>query len=261
MTPDEMAWLVGIGLVAGVLGGLLGIGGSTVMIPAMVVLLKEEQHLAAAAAMIVNAAIAIPSVTRHQRAGAVHWPLVGRLAGFGIVMIIVGVFCSNLMPEQALRSVFGVFLLYVVATNTQKLIANAPEPELHHERTGWLPAGVVGSITGFAAGVLGIGGGAICVPLLQKVCQLPLRRCIAASAALMCITAGFGAFVKNWSLADLPGDLSWQRSLLLAGLLTPTAIIGGLVGATLTHVAPIKVIRLAFILLMGFASLKMFGVV
>ena len=68
------AVLAAVGLLAGVLGGLLGVGGSILMIPAMVFLFAdrygpEGQHLYQAAAMIVNLFVVLPAVDRHRRAG------------------------------------------------------------------------------------------------------------------------------------------------------------------------------------------------
>ena len=116
---------------------------------------------------------------------------------------------------------------------------------------------------GFAAGLLGIGGGPIAVPMLQRICRLPLRTSIATATAVMCVTAAIGAWRKNAGLSELlessatPDPLG--ESLLLAMCLVPTAMIGALIGARLTHKLPIKLLRIAFILLMIWASLNMLG--
>jgi uncharacterized membrane protein YfcA len=134
----------------------------------------------------------------------------------------------------------------------------------HEQRTGWLATSVVGGIMGFAAGLLGIGGGVITVPLLQRICNLPLRQCIATSTALMCITAVVGAVRKNLTLSQhvdaLGVPLDPWDSLIIAACLAPTAVIGGLIGAYLTHKFPLGWLRVAFVLLMSWASLNMLGV-
>ena len=263
MTPLEIAELVLVGLVAGVLGGLLGIGGSIVMIPALGLILGLNQHLAQASAMIVNVFVAIPALLRHRRAGAVRWDVFWRMLPLALLFILIGVETSNQFDGRLLRRVFGVFLLYVIAVNIHRLISRAAEPPVHEQRPGWATSGPVGAIMGFAAGLLGIGGGGIAVPLLQRICNLPLRQCIATSTAVMCITAGIGAARKNLSLGALTAadgtllGLSADQSLLIAACLAPTALVGGLFGAHLTHALPLKWIRLAFILLMAWASANM----
>lgn len=263
-TIEVILELAGVGLAAGALGGLFGIGGSVLMIPAMTIIVRTDQHLAQAVAMIVNIFVSAPAALRHHRAKAVRFDAMKRILPIAVAMILLGVMCSNLLPSEELKRVFGVFLLYVIFTTLMQVARRAAEPTEEDARIGWLQCGIVGGITGFAAGVLGIGGGLIAVPLMQKVCKLPLRQSIATSSALMCITAIFGAILKNATLyehvdAHTGETLHVGSSLLFAALLTPTAIVGAYLGAGLTHKLPIIWVRLAFVLLMVWASLKMLG--
>ena len=71
----EFTWvdagaIAAIGLMAGTLGGLLGVGGSVIMIPALTAIFGPEQHLYQAAAMAVNVGVAVPAAWRHHGAGA-----------------------------------------------------------------------------------------------------------------------------------------------------------------------------------------------
>ncbi|MHC5004641.1 MAG: sulfite exporter TauE/SafE family protein, partial [Planctomycetota bacterium] len=244
-TADILA-LLALGLVAGCLGGLLGIGGSIVMIPAMTLLLDRSQHLAQAAAMIVNVFVAVPALRQHQRARAVRWDVARRMLPAALVAIVVGVEASNRISGARLKQVFGFFLVYVIAVNVIKLVRRTPEPVEHEQHSGWPASTTVGGFMGFAAGLLGIGGGGIAVPLLQRVCNLPLRQCIATSTAVMCITAGLGAWRKNAALENLAAAdgsaITLQESLLTAACLAPTAVVGGLLGAALTHRLPLGLV-------------------
>jgi uncharacterized membrane protein YfcA len=255
--------LLGVGLAAGILGDLLGIGGSIIIIPLLSVLLHLNQHLAQAVAMIINIFVAVPAMVQHQRAGAIRWDVMRRMLPLGIVFILIGVLSSNQIDSEILKKVFGVFLLYMIVMNVRQLIAGKSEPQIHEQRVGWIASGSVGAITGFMAGLLGIGGGNIAVPLLQRIAQLPLRQCIATTAAFMCVSASAGAIMKNASLSHLSNDagvnlgLSWIESVKIAAVLAPTAIVGGLIGGKLTHTLPLKLVRVAFILLLTWACLDM----
>jgi uncharacterized membrane protein YfcA len=264
MEFPEVLLLLVIGLLAGTLGGLLGIGGSIVMIPSLTIVLGPNQHLYQAAAMIVNVFVAVPATLRHRRSGAIRWPVVWRMLPFGILFILVGVGASDRIPHDALKRIFGVFLVYVVAINVVKLVRRDGEPPHGAHRTGWAPTGFVGSVMGFAAGLLGIGGGGIAVPLLQRVCHLPLRQCIGCSAAVMCLTSIVGAVRKNAVLETLSGPggtpLALSDSLRIAACLAPTALVGGMAGAWLTNALPLRWIRMAFILLLLWAAGRMLGV-
>ena len=91
MTWPELLILVVLGLAAGALGGMLGVGGSIVMIPVLTLVMGRNQHLSQATAMIVNVFVAAPALFRHHRANAVRWDVMVRMLPFGFVFIIVGV--------------------------------------------------------------------------------------------------------------------------------------------------------------------------
>lgn len=265
----EYVLLIVIGLMAGTLGGLLGVGGSVIMIPAMVWIFSifsgapENIHQYQAAAMIVNFLLIGPAAYRHFKAHAVVMKVWKWMAPADLIGIVVGVAISRLAiftgeNQVFMKQAFGLFILYVAAYNAWKLWGPAPEqhemPEnfkVHAPQTM-----IVGLLMGFASGLLGIGGGALAVPALQVVIRLPLRNAIATSAMTIFSVSWLGAVVKNASLGN---DGTVARSLVLAACLAPTAMIGGYFGGHLTHKLPLKAVRLAFIVLMTAAGIKMMG--
>lgn len=270
VTPLELTILAALGLVAGLLGGMLGIGGSLLMIPALAIVLDPpqgtNQHLYQAAAMIVNVFVALPATVQHWRAGAVRWDVATKMMPFALIAILLGVYASNLFDGTVLRKVFGAFLIYVIVFNLVRLITRREEPAASLHRTGWIAMGSVGAVMGSLAGLLGIGGGVVVVPLLQRIGNLPLRQCVATSSATMVITAIIGATMKNATLSQhldvKTGEAAEiPASLLIAAMLTPTAFIGGMLGAKLTHILPLHWIRLALIVLLTWASAKMLGII
>lgn len=120
---------------------------------------------------------------------------------------------------------------------------------------------------GFVAGLLGIGGAPVSIPMLQRLNHLPLRVAIAVTSAAMVITSIVGAVVKNATLSTLTDGagqslgLTFRDSFLLASFLAPTAVLGALAGARLAHVLPVRWVRVAFILLMIWACVEMLGLV
>lgn len=264
MTTADIFILLALGLGSGILGGLLGIGGSIIMIPALTILLGPNQHLYQAAAMMVNVVVAAAATLRHHRANAVRWDVVWRMLPIAIILIIVGVAASDAMDGRVLQRIFACFLLYVIVVNVLKLRAKAGGSSGERGRITWPRTGLVATIMGFAAGLLGIGGGVLTVPLLQRVCHLPLRQCIATSSGVMCLTSIVGAIRKNMTMTEHvdmqsaeAAALTLTQSLTIAGCLAPTALLGALLGATLTHALPLKAIRLLFILLLAAATFRM----
>lgn len=261
LTALEMIALVLVGLVAGGLGGLLGIGGSIIMIPAMAVLFHKtawgSQHLFQAAAMVVNVFVSAPAALRHKRAGAIHTRAFLIVMPVTLVAIIAGVLVSNQMRGPVLQVVYAAFIVYVVVAMLLRAARKARDNRPEEARPTFARCSTVGLVMGFLAGLLGIGGGILAVPLLNSLCRLPLRNCIAVSAATMMLTAGVGALLK---VSTLPmHDRSPSEAVVLALVLAPTAVLGGYLGAGLTHRLPLNAIRIIFAAVLLAAAARMAG--
>jgi len=261
----ELLALALIGLFAGLVGGMLGVGGSIVMIPAMTEVLGPDQHLYQAAAMIVNFFVVVPAVYQHRRAGAVEAATVLRIVPLAAVAVIGGVAISELpffagRGEANLRGLFALFLLFVAGFDFYRLFrsrvdrggASAGEPQ---RRTGWTRAACVAVPTGLIAGLLGVGGGIVAVPLQRWLLRIPMRTAVANSATIIIATSLIGSFFKNAAyVADHDGS---TQSFLLAAILIPTAIVGSLFGSRLTHQLPLKVVKAAFFALLFAGALRL----
>ncbi len=266
--------LIVIGLVAGFLGGLLGIGGSIIMIPAMTEVLGPNQHLYQAAAMIVNVFVVLPALYQHRRVGALDYPTVRKLVPLGLVGVLAGVALSEWhvfsgQGEAYLRILFGAFLLIIGVVELYRLLAvrplspgERPAPQTMATLSpppsrsfSWKQIAGVALPTGLIAGLFGVGGGTVSVPLQRRIMDVPMRSAIVNSAALMLATAFVGALFKNAALARQHGS-AWDP-LFMAALLIPTAIIGSYQGSWLTHRLPVRTIRAVFYVLLVITALRM----
>ncbi|GAB4520140.1 MAG: hypothetical protein Tsb0013_23800 [Phycisphaerales bacterium] len=263
LTTLEIIALVVTGLAAGSLGGLLGIGGSVIMIPVMSILFarsgRYDHHLAQAAAMCVNLVVALPAARQHAKQGNVRPDLVRWMAPAALACIIGGVLLSNIFDGRTLARLFALFLAYVVVTNVIKILRKTPDHDEDDHDVTPPRALFCGGVMGSFAGLLGIGGGGIAVPLTHVVCRVPLKHAIGASSTVMCITAGIGALLKVATLHT--HDQDWHKAILLALILAPSALLGGALGARLTHALPLIWVRLVFTIVIAIAALRMAGVV
>lgn len=266
MPLTELAGLLALGLGAGVLGGMLGLGGSLVIIPALTLLLGRDQHVSQAAAMIVNLFIAIPSMLHHRRMGAVDPKVLKAMLPVALALMVAGVALSNQFDGMTLRRVFGAFLVYVVflslarAYRAARHAMGAAAAPADQGRVTPLRAGSIGGLTGFLGGLLGIGGGGITVPLLQRVCGVPLLTAIGTSSAVMVYTAAVGATYKNLSVALRADSAAVMLEIgLIAAILVPAGILGGIIGARLAHSLATWVVHAAFAALMAWAAVLMLG--
>ena len=273
--------LAGLGLGVGTLGGMLGVGGSTLLLPALAIVFGPNQHVYQAAAMLVNLAIAVPATLRHRGAGAIMPRVVRWMLPASVLGILVGVAASNAPLFRGtdggiwLQRGLGVFLLYVVWVNACRLRREwrPAEPPADPgtraagvntaramESGSGVGSGGVGLGMGLLAGLLGIGGGALAVPLQQSLLRIDLRRAIANSAAVMCGSAAVGAIYKNATLprhGSPEAPLFWWSALTLAAIIAPLAFIGGRMGAGLTHRLPLRWVRAVFAVMLLGAAIKL----
>ncbi len=256
-----------IGIAAGLSGGLLGIGGSIIIIPALILYLGttdagyrgHDQHLLQAAAMITNVFVAAPSVIAHYRARAIVKPVVVVLIPTALLGVIAGVALSDSSAfarqnGSYLAMILSGFLAYVACYNIWRLVRKTDpqrEPGQPQRPSPWKIA-AAGIPMGLTAGLLGIGGGAVCVPIQQVLLKIPLRSAIANSATTIVFSALIGAIHKNYTLSTHGIDV--VDSLCLAAMLIPTAILGSYFGGKLTHLLPKRALRVVFIVFMAIIS-------
>jgi len=260
--------LAAIGILMGFFGGLLGIGGSVVMIPALVLAFGENQHLYQAAAMICNFFVGVSAVTVHKKAAVLTPDILKWLIPSAVLGVIAGVAISNSSifagaNSYLLARIFGGFMVYMIIYNCWKLKQGRIENEesifmnssFLHSRVLTILCGL---LTGIFAGLLGLGGGVICVPAQQLFLKMPLKRAISNSAATIASIALIGAAYKNLTLAD--HGINITESLRIAAVVIPTAILGSFGGAKSMHKLPHNVVRAAFILLAIAACYKLLTV-
>lgn len=258
-----------IGFVSGIFGGLLGIGGSIVMIPLLTLVHGSNQQLYQAAAMIVNIPVAASATIKHACKKAIDSKVVIRLLPAALIGICLGVTFSNAISTNYLQVLFAIMLVYVGLNEILSLILTRKKAEddptestsADLPRPGTLTTSAVGGATGIVAGLMGIGGGIILIPLIRWLCKLQLRTAIAASSATMLVTATVGAIYKNLTLPELKAPdgaaLTIGESLMIAAAMIPTAFVGSYIGAGLTHKLPIRTIKLVFGLLVLIAAARM----
>ncbi len=263
MTPAEIAIAAVVGLVAGLLGGLCGIGGSIVMLPALGLLFgyddvqRTRHHLYMASAMLVNVVVALVALRQHTRAGAVRGELVRLILPAMAVAVVAGVLSSNAFPGTVPKLALVAFIFAFAAYTLFTTVRSIPDPPPEAQRRSPALLAAIGLVTGFLAGFLAIGGGIVLVPLLQLAARVPLRNAIATSAAVMWLTALVGGALK---LATLPRlGLPVLPALALAGTMAIGAVVGATLGARLTHRLRLPHLRLVVALALAAAGARLAG--
>jgi uncharacterized membrane protein YfcA len=105
--------VVGVGLLAGIIAGMLGVGGGALFAPALVIFLGESQLHAEATSLLAILPTALVGAWRQQRYGNLRLREGLTLGGLAVGGGLVGVALANAVPEQVLRTIFAVFILFV----------------------------------------------------------------------------------------------------------------------------------------------------
>jgi uncharacterized membrane protein YfcA len=113
VTPLQIGELVAIGLGAGVLSGLLGIGGGLVMVPAMALVLGFDQHVAQGTSLLVIIPAALSGTVTHYRNRRVSLRDAGFLAAGGVAGAAIGSVLALSVDDALLRKLFAGFLILV----------------------------------------------------------------------------------------------------------------------------------------------------
>ena len=114
MSADELGHLAGLavlGLTAGFLAGLLGIGGGVLMVPAMVLLFGFDQHVAQGTSLLVIIPAAITGSYTHHRNGRLVVRDAAMLAAGGVIGAVIGSVFALSIEDELLRKLFAAFLL------------------------------------------------------------------------------------------------------------------------------------------------------
>ena len=259
-----------IGVVMGLFGGLLGIGGSVVMIPAMIWAFGvdggQKQHLYQASAMICNFFVAISAVVVHRKKKVLVIDVVKWLVPAGVIAILAGVWLSNInlfsgANGRNLTRVFGFFMIYIAAYNIFKFgKADGGDDGLDLSKSRRSPrlSLLTGAITGLFGGLLGMGGGTVSTPMQQFFLKIPLKRAISNSSALIASMALIGAFYKNITLAK--HGVAIADSIKIAVVIIPTAMIASFIGGRLMHKLPKDIVRAVFIVLLAVSAFRLLTV-
>ncbi len=247
-------------MAAGVFAGLFGIGGGIIIVPALILLAGFPLVKATGTSL---AAILLPvgilGVIAYYRAKIIDLRASALIAAGLLTSVVVGAWLANTLPVDLMRKLFAVFCLYVGwnfvdpvriirerrggAVQAKPESEEAPHPSF---------AALVGTglLAGVMAGMFGIGGGNIIVPILTLALHYPPKRAIATS--LGAILFPFG----------IPGVLYYQRAgnldLGAAAWIAGGLFIGTVFGALITISLPGRTVKRLYGLFLLFVAVRFF---
>lgn len=246
-----LAALIGAGAIAGVIGGLFGVGGGTVLVPALFYAFSvlgvggdSNLHVAIGTSLLTIVATSLRSLSTHRKHGAVDEGVLKAWTPWVALGGIIGAGVAGYVSMEGLAVVYGVCLLAIalqMGLLPERMTLRKDLP------TGWGRRGVATGI-GTLSAMMGIGGGSF-GGLTMTLCGRPIHQAVATASGFglaIGTTAALGFAVFGWGAEGRP-------PLSLGYVNVPAAVIMGVLtaltapfGARLAHRLNRKVLRRAF---------------
>ncbi|OKH51525.1 permease [Calothrix sp. HK-06] len=248
MDTSKLILLAVGGLVSGILAGFLGIGGGTVLVPLQVALgYTPLQAVATSSFSIVITSIS--GSIQNWRMGYLSFKRVIYLGLPAVITAQLGAELATRIPSYVLLVAFALLLLLnIYLVQLRKRLSNS-EAEKGNNFNPVLARLFTGGAAGVLAGLFGVGGGVIMVPLQILLLGETIKVAIQTSLGVIMITA-ISATIGHAA----KGNISWTEGLILG--------IGGLIGAQISTrflpKLPDHIVSLAFRTLLGVLSIYIF---
>ncbi len=235
-----VAGLLAAGALAGLIAGLLGVGGGIVMVPAMALAFEfigidasVYQHVAVGTSLAVIVATGTASAMAHYRRGAVMVDVLKVWGPFIVGGALAGGLMAGMYTGDALRIIFGVVALFValniVLPVQRRMMARLGDSLVTNR--------ISAALIGYVSALMGIGGGSLSVPTLAAFGN-SMHRAVGTGAALgvlLAVPGTVGFVISGWGAAGRPplslGYVNFPALILIGVLATLVAPFG----AALAH--------------------------
>lgn len=170
-TAFPVTKVLALGISAGFLSGMFGIGGGTLIVPILVLLLGMNQRLAHGTSLAAVLPIAVAGVIGFAVEDSVDWPATAALVAGAMAGAVVGTHALHVLPTKVLGYTFAVVLL----ASAGRLVLDTSDAAGRGDLDVLMVAGLVlvGLLAGTLAGLLGVGGGVVMVPAMILLFGIP----------------------------------------------------------------------------------------
>lgn len=254
--------LLVIGAFAGVLAGLLGVGGGIVLVPAFFYAFSalgydgsQLMQLCLGTSLATIIVTSVRSVMSHNKKGAVDWSILKRWAPGIVLGAVLGVTVASHLRSEFLQGVFGVLGLTVGLY----MSFGRSEWRLGSEMPKGLKRGVLSPLLGFISVLMGIGGGSFGVPLMSLF-NMAIHRAVATAAGfgvVIAVPSVLGFLLLPMDPASRPPFTVGTVNLVAFGLIIAVTLLTTPLGVTLAHKMDPKPLKRVFGVFLIIVALNM----
>ena len=251
-----------LGVFAGVVAGLLGVGGGLIIVPILAVLYGMQgfaaahvMQLAVGTSLATIVFTSLSSMRAHHRRGAVNWPVMLQLSTGILLGAWLGGLLAVWLGGVLLAALFGIFELLVAAQ-----MGLGRPPAVHRRTPGRVVNAMAGVVIGVVSALLGIGGGTLTVPWLAWH-NVAMRHAVGTAAACglpIALVGALGFVLAGYGQASLPagstGYVYWPAAIAISLF----SVLSAPLGARLAHhLDPLRLKKLfaVFLALLGFVMI------
>ncbi len=262
MPTDLLLFLSGLG--AGAFGGLLGLGGGILIVPILTLGFGLPLHAAVGTSLVCVIATSAGAAAVNVTAGRADVRLGMLLAAGTVVGALTGGVVAGFLPERGLAGLFAALMIYTGISMGRQLVRparqsaaqdgpvdpSAPDgPDAPAYRGRHVLPGVgLSVVAGNVSGLLGVGGGAVMVPLMHLLMRAPLGVAAATSNFMIGMTAAAGAYAYLFR-----GDIDPR----FAAPMVLGVVAGSSLQARVAGRVPTQVLRGAFVLVVAYVAYEM----
>lgn len=258
--------LITTGAFAGVLAGLLGVGGGIVIVPVLFFLFQgfglsaeSSMLIATATSLATIIPTSISSIRSHHKKGNVDFDLLKRWALFILIGVLLGSWLVTRVDGTWLTALFG----FIATLSALNMLFRTGKSALYQQLPGRTGQSIMGALTGFFSAMVGIGGGTISVPLLTLY-NYPAHKAVGTAAAIGLIISLPGALTMlllGTTPADAPAGTFGLVNLFGFLCIVPLTVLFAPLGASLAaslDAAKLKKVFAVVLLITGLRMLLQF---
>ncbi|MEL7498915.1 MAG: sulfite exporter TauE/SafE family protein [Planctomycetota bacterium] len=248
-------------IIVGLILGLLGSGGSAIMVPILVYLVGHDAKISIAESMAIVGAISAVGAIPFTRAGQVDWQSVFLFGIPAMAGTFVGAWLGGLASDAVQLTVFGVVLLLAASLMIRNAFGKKTTTEETSERPPltWARGSLIlveGLVVGALTGFVGVGGGFLIVPALLLLGKLPMRTAIGTSLVIISMKSAVGFLKYQHILAVQDASVDWPTILIFVAVGMVGCFAGRQLNSRLDPRTLKQVFAVFLILLGGFVIVR-----
>ncbi len=262
LLAQMLGLLLVIGAFAGVLAGLLGVGGGIVLVPAFFYAFKtlgyggpQLMQMCLATSLATIIVTSLRSVLSHNKKGAVDWDILRGWAPGIVAGAVVGVLVASALRTEALQALFGLLGMVIGAY----LGLGKSEWRLGDAMPKGIGRAALSPAVGFLSVLMGIGGGSFGVPLMSLY-NTPIHRAVATAAGfgvIIAVPSVLGFLFLEIQAEHRPPLTIGAVNLVAFGVVVAITMITTPWGVKLAHAMDPKPLRRVFAVFLTIVALSM----